>query len=190
MSAGGREGREGREGRKEGGREEGREGEREGGREGGRERGKGREEGREGGREGERKGGRQQARKLNSCQEVAVSQTCVENVVFPNLSLVSDVDLSQQGTGESEHVKERLVTEGDSHFAVLGQRPHGLCLVHLRHQLVQDLNSYHTVIHRPLGGGGGERREGGRGEEGRGGGERRGGGEGGRGTRKKEKRKG
>ena len=83
---------------------------------------------------------------------------------LPYLSLISDVDLSQQGTGESEHVKERFITEGDGHFAVLGQRPHGLCLVHLCHQLVQDLNSYHTVIHRPLGG----RREEGGGEEGQG----------------------
>ena len=54
------EGGEGGKGGKERGREGGREGEREGGR-----------------REGERKGGRQQARKLNSCQEVAVPQTCV-----------------------------------------------------------------------------------------------------------------
>ena len=63
------------------------------------------------------------------------------------LCLVSDVDLSEQGAGEGENVIERFVPEGAGHLAVLGQRPHGLCLVHLQHQLVQDLHSHHTVVH-------------------------------------------
>ena len=71
-------------------------------------------------------------------------------VVCKYLSIVMDIDLLQEGTGEGEDVVERLVPEGAGHFAMFGERAHGLSQVHLHHKVVQNLHSNHTVFNRPL----------------------------------------
>jgi hypothetical protein len=61
--------------------------------------------------------------------------------------------LVQQRDAYLEGLHERMVPEGHSHLAVLGHGPLLGPLVHLRHQLVQDLQADHAVDDRVLQGG-------------------------------------
>lgn len=74
----------------------------------------------------------------------------VSHVHLTHLCLIVDVDLPEKGTGKSENVVERLVSERAGHLAMFGQGAHGFRQVHFHHQVVQDLHTYHTVLNRPL----------------------------------------
>lgn len=81
-----------------------------------------------------------------ACLRVEMGKPCL----FPELSggCLAGAQLAQGSEGQLEDAVQRLVPEGDGHFAVLSQRAPRDGLVELGHQHVQNLQAQEVVLLR------------------------------------------